>query len=156
MIKNENEFTRLAYRIFGERAKKKMINYYELGKTLQQAMIGVPPEVYVASQMLFSFIMAIIGLIVGIIVAIIVINFVEIPTFDISFPEPFLSVWLAYRKYFWAIVLAALTVFAFYYIGKLVFKIYPSFIVSDRKSKIDRLLPHAVMFMYSMERRGWS
>lgn len=156
MIKNENEFTRLAYRIFGERAKRSLTKYYELGRDLQRAMINVPPEVYVATQMLFSVILAIVGLIIGIIAAIIVINFVEIPKFQISFPEPFLSYWLKYRKFFWASVLAALITIAMYFLGKFLFKIYPSFIISDRKSKINRLLPHAVMFMYSLSRGGMS
>ncbi len=156
MIKQENEFTRLAYRIFGERARRKLSDYYELGKSLQQAMINVPPEVYIASQMLFSTIMAIVGLVIGIVVAIFIIYFANIPTFNITFPEPYLSFWLKYRNIFWGMFLAVIITVIFYQLGKLLFKIYPSFIISDRKSKIDRLLPHAITFMYSLSIGGMS
>ena len=154
VFRNENQITKLAYRLFGDRARIKLSDYYDLGQKLQQALINIPPDVYVATQILFSFIMAVIGLIVGAIVAFLLYFFFEIPKFDIYFPEPFLTFWLTYRKFFISIIAALFIAIIFYMIGQLIFKIYPGYIVSDRKSKIDKLLPNATTFMYSLSSGG--
>ncbi|MBE8540634.1 type II secretion system F family protein [Geoglobus acetivorans] len=154
VFRSENSFTKLADRFFGDRARRRLSDYYELGQKLQQAMINIPPDVYVATQMLFSIALAAFGLILGAIVAIIVYLFVEIPTFDIYFPEPFLSFWLAYRKVFISLFLAVFLGVLFFMIGQFIFAIYPGYVASDRKSKIDRLMPNAVMFMYSLSSGG--
>ena len=154
VFRNENQITKLSYRIFGERARKKLTDYYDLGQKLQQALINIPPDVYVATQMFFSLLMAVIGLIIGVFVAIIIYFFFEIPKFEIYFPEPFLSFWLTYRKMFISIIASLFIAIVFYMLGQLIFKIYPGYIVSDRKSKIDKLLPNAVTFMYSLSSGG--
>ncbi len=156
VFRHENEITKLAYRIFGERARKKLTDYYELGQKLQQALINIPPDVYVATQMFFSLIMAVFGLIIGSFIAILIYFFFEIPTFDVYFPEPFLSFWLSYRKIFISTMSALFIAVIFYMLGQLIFKFYPGYIVSDRKSKIDKLLPNAVTFMYSLSSGGMS
>ena len=154
VFRNENSLTKLAYRWFGDRARRSLANYYELGQKLQQAMINIPPDVYIATQMLFSLILAAVGLIIGAFVAVLVYLFAEIPTFNIYFPEPFLSFWLQYRKIFISAFLAVLIAVVFYMMGQFIFKVYPGYIVSDRKSKIDKLLPNAVTFMYSLSLGG--
>ncbi|WP_456369639.1 type II secretion system F family protein [Geoglobus sp.] len=154
VFRNENYMTKLAYKWFGDRARRNLASYYELGQKLQQAMINIPPDVYIATQMLFSVILAVVGLIIGAFVAILVYFFAEIPTFNIYFPEPFLSFWLQYRKIFISMFLALLIAVVFYMIGQFIFKVYPGYIVSDRKSKIDKLLPNAVTFMYSLSLGG--
>lgn len=154
VFRSENSFTKLADRLFGERARRKLTDYYSLGQKLQQAMINIPPDVYVATQMLFSAIFAVVGVIIGIFIALMIYLFAEIPTFDIYFPEPFLSIWLTYRKAVISLFLVIFVAFLFYSIGQLIFTVYPSYVSSDRKSKIDRLLPNAVMFMYSLSSGG--
>jgi len=154
VFRTENNITKLAYAYFGERARKNLTNYYELGQKLQQAMINIPPDVYIATQMFFSSLLALIGLAVGSLIALILYFFVEIPKFNIFFPEPFLSFWLQYRKLFLSVFAALFIALLFYSIGQLIFKIYPGYIVSDRKSKIDKLLPNAVTFMYSLSMGG--
>ncbi len=154
MFRNENQITKLAYRVFGERAREKLTNYYDLGQKLQQALINIPPDVYVATQMFFSLIMAIVGLIIGALIAFIIYFFFEIPKFGIYLPEPYLTFWLTYRKTVISIIAALFIAIVFYMLGQLIFKIYPSYIASDRKSKIDKLLPNAVTFMYSLSSGG--
>jgi flagellar protein FlaJ len=155
MFKEANYLTYLGYKLFGEEIKKKRIKYFELEKSLKRAMISMPPEMYIATARMFSLIFGIIGAILGLIIAYIVVNFVGIPPlFAISLPEPYLTYWMFYRPFFYAGVLAILITIGLYYLGNFIFTLYPSIVISDRKSKIDRVLPHAITFMYSLSRGG--
>ncbi|RUM34007.1 MAG: type II secretion protein F [Archaeoglobus sp.] len=156
MFKEANYFTYLGYRLFGESIRKKAENYYDLEKKLRQAMISMPPEMYIATAKMLSIFFAIVGLILGLFLAIVLIYFVHLPKtlIPILMPENIYSVWINIRKFVLAGVLIVVLTVAFYIFGRFLFSIYPSTIISDRKSKIDRVLPHAITFMYSLSRGG--
>lgn len=156
MFKEANYFTYLGYKLFGENIRRNAQKYYDLEKQLRQAMISMPPEMYIATARMVSLIFALIGAIIGLFVSYIVIFFIGLPEvlFPIVLPEPLYSFWMSYRSFVFAGLLCALTTVILYFVGYFMFTIYPSTVISDRKSKIDRALPHAIMFMYSLSRGG--
>ena len=156
LFREANYFTYLGYRLFGESIRKKAEKYYDLEKKLRQAMISMPPEMYIATAKVVSIFFAIAGLILGLFLAVVLIYFVHLPKalFPIALPGNVYSTWMEIRKFVIAGVLVAILTAAFYAFGKFLFSIYPSTIISDRKSKIDRALPHAITFMYSLSRGG--
>lgn len=157
MFKEANSLTYLGYRLFGEEIRKKETKYFELERSLKKAMISMPPEMYIATARMFSLLFGIIGAVLGLIVAFILIKFVGIPPlFAVHLPEPIATYWLFYRPFVYAGILAIGITLILYYIGNLIFTIYPSTVISDRKSKIDRVLPHAITFMYSLSKGGMS
>ncbi|MEM1579208.1 MAG: type II secretion system F family protein [Archaeoglobaceae archaeon] len=155
MFKNANSLTYLGYKFFAKEIEKKREKYYELDKNLKRAMISMPPEMYVATAKMFSFLFGICGAILGLVISYIIVTFVPIPPlFPIALPEPYMSAWLFYRPFVYVGILSILITVALYYLGNLIFAIYPSTVISDRKSKIDRSLPHAITFMLSLSRGG--
>jgi flagellar protein FlaJ len=156
VIKEANYLTYLGYKFFGKNIRKNAHKYYDLEKILRQSMISMPPEMYIATAKMISLIFAIIGAVIGLILAYIVIYFVEVPEvlFPIVLPDPIFQFWKTYRHFFFASILCILVTVALYYLGYFLFKIYPSTVISDRKSKIDRALPHAITYMYSLSRGG--
>lgn len=157
MFKEANSLTYIGYRLFGEEIRKKEGKYFELERTLKKAMISMPPEMYIATARMFSLLFGVIGAILGLIAAFILVKFVGIPPiFAVRLPEPIATYWLFYRPFVYAGILAIGITLALYYVGNLIFTIYPSTVISDRKSKIDRVLPHAITFMYSLSKGGMS
>uniref|UniRef100_A0A7J2TJ33 Type II secretion protein F n=1 Tax=Archaeoglobus fulgidus TaxID=2234 RepID=A0A7J2TJ33_ARCFL len=155
MFKNANTLTYIGFKLFAKDIEKKREKYYEIGRDLKRAMISMPPEMYIATSRMFSFLFGIVGAILGLIIAYIITILIELPTFfPIDLPEPLSSAWLFYRPFFYAGVIAILLTVAFYYLGSFLFAIYPSIVISDRKSKIDRTLPHAIILMLSLSKGG--
>jgi flagellar protein FlaJ len=156
MIKEANIFSYFGYKIFGESIRKNASKYYELEKSLMQAMISMPPEMYIATARMVSLVFAISGAIIGLFLSVMVIYFVGLPKtlFPISFPEPFYSFWMSYRHFFIGGAICAVITLILYFIGHFMFILYPSTVISDRKSKIDKALPHAITYMYSLSLGG--
>ncbi len=156
MFKEANSFTYLGYKFFGEGIRKNAHKYYDLEKQLRQAVISMPPEMYIATARMTSLIFAVIGAIIGLVVAYIVIFFVGFPEtlFPIVLPEPLYGYWMSVRTYIFAALICLASTAILYFLGYLMFILYPSTVISDRKSKIDRALPHAITFMYSLSKGG--
>ncbi len=153
MFRRVNYLTYLGYKLFGKSIQRNRYKYYELEVSLHKAMISMPPEMYIATAKMVSLIFAIFGIIVGSILAYFLIA-LDIPKFPIVVPEPFYSYWIENRSLVFSGVVVILMTVIFYYLGSLFFRIYPSTIISDRKSKIDKVLPHAITFMYSLSLGG--
>lgn len=155
MFKNANALTYIGFKLFAKDIEKKKEKYYEIGRNLKKAMISMPPEMYIATARMFSLLFGITGAILGLIIAYVLVTMVQLPPFfPIDIPEPYRAAWLFYRPFIYAGLLAILLTVAFYYLGNLLFAIYPATVISDRKSKIDRTLPHAIIFMLSLSRGG--
>lgn len=155
MFKNANALTYLGFKLFAKDIEKKKNKYYELGRDLKKAMISMPPEMYIATSRMFSLFFGIIGAILGLIIAYIIVSLIELPPFfGIALPEPMVSVWKFYRPFVYAGIIAVALTLGLYYLGNFLFAIYPATVISDRKSKMDRALPHAITFMLSLSRGG--
>ncbi|MEM0303169.1 MAG: type II secretion system F family protein [Archaeoglobaceae archaeon] len=155
MFKKANSLTYLGYKLFAKDIEKNKHKYYELDRNLKKAMISMPPEMYVATARMFSFLFGVSGAILGLIIAYLIVNFIGIPPlFTIGIPEPYATYWMFYRTFVYVGILSILITLGLYYLGNLIFAIYPSTVISDRKNKIDRTLPHAITFMLSLSRGG--
>lgn len=156
MIKRANYFSYLGYKLFGKSIRKNAHKYYELEKSLIQAMISMPPEMYIATARMISFIFAIVGGIVGLIVSFGVIYLIGLPEtlFPITLPDPLYGIWMTIRPFVFGGLIIAVVTTALYFIGRFAFTLYPSTVISDRKSKIDKALPHAITYMYSLSQGG--
>lgn len=155
MFKKANSLTYLGYKLFSKEIEKKREKYFELDRDLKKAMIEMPPEMYVATAKMFSFLFGISGAVLGLLIAYLVVNVIGVPPlFEITLPQEYASIWAFYRPFVYAGILSILITLAFYYLGSFLFAIYPSTVISDRKSKIDRTLPHAITFMLSLSRGG--
>ncbi len=157
MFKEANRLTFLGYKLFGEEIMKKETKYFELERSLKKAMISMPPEMYIATARMFSLLFGVIGAIVGLIAAFVLLRYVGVPPlFNIYLPEPIATYWQFYRPFVYAGIVAIGITLILYYVGNLIFAIYPSTVISDRKNKINRVLPHAITFMYSLSKGGMS
>ncbi len=155
MFRQANALTYLGYKLFGDSIRRDRAKYFELERALKKATISMPPEMYIATARMFSLIFGIIGAILGLIIAYIIVRFIGLPPiFPVRLPEPVMTYWLPIRDYVYAGIIAVLITLALYYLGNFLFAIYPSIVISDRKSKIDKVLPHAITFMYSLSKGG--
>jgi len=153
MLRKANLLTYLGYKLFGKGIKKNLHKYYWLENSLYKAMIPMPLEMYIATAKMISFIFAVIGAVIGFIFAYFYI-LPGFPEFPIAIPPQIYSYWIEYRTLVFSVITVILMTVIFHYIGYFLFLIYPSTVISDRKNKIDKILPHAITFMYSLSLGG--
>ena len=156
MFKEANSISHFGYKIFGKRIRRNVDKYYELEKSLIQARISMPPEMYIATSKMFSLIFALIGIALGVFVSVLIISTTGVPQlqYSINTPSFIYETWNAYKNIIIGIVLTGMFSFILYLVGNFVFLLYPSTVISDRKSKIDKSLPHAITYMYSLSLGG--
>lgn len=147
---NFNQFALSKFENYVKRNDK----YLDIRKKLRSARIFRPYEEYVSYAILFSLVVAVIGLIIGVLIGIIVVTRVHIPTlvFANEGVANFFNIFSPYKKY---TTVAIISGTFFLMLGGMVysaFMIYPSIQSSIRKVKIDTMLPHAFMYMYSLSR----
>lgn len=128
--------------------------YLDMRKKLRSAHMFRPYEEYVSEAIVYSLIVAFLGLIIGAIIGVIVVTRVHIPTMTVYNHgiASFIRMFLPYEKY---ITIGAISGLFFTIIGGLVYSIfmyYPSLKASVRKVKIDTQLPHAIVYMYALSR----
>ncbi|HDM36561.1 MAG TPA: hypothetical protein ENG09_04845 [Candidatus Syntrophoarchaeum butanivorans] len=155
MLENVNSFTRFAFSIFGERIRRNKDDYSQIQRDLRKARMSISYDMYMAAAKGYALIAAIIGGLIGLALAYIIINFVGIPDNFTNLHLPPNLYWI--RGYTETI----LTIFLFFMVAMILgggvyvfFYIYPSMVAGDRKSKIDKMLPHAVRFMYALSKGG--
>ena len=155
MFENVNSFTRFAFSIFGGRLKRNKDNYIQLQTDLKKARMAISYDMYMSAAQGYSLIAGVIGGILGLILAYIIINIVGIPDNFTNLHLPASLYWIGahmetiltlFLFLFMAMVLAA-AVYIFFYI-------YPSLAAGDKKSKINKMLPHGVRFMYALSKGG--
>ena len=143
-------FVRIAHRLFGATVRRNIHKYHEVGLNLRRAMIPIPLELYISTAKFSAFLSGIFGLIIGAIVS----RFANVPEFPFYIPEPFYSMWMANRSIVFSILITITLSLALYYLTHLAFEIYPSIVVSNRRSKIDSTLHHAIAFMHALSIGG--
>ncbi|MHC1584939.1 MAG: type II secretion system F family protein [Candidatus Syntropharchaeia archaeon] len=155
MFKEITPLSRLAFSLFGKRLKEKRDAYIDLEKGLRRARIPMSFDMYMATVYLCSIVVGIVGAIFGLILSKIIIDFIGMPEkftklrinenlwWIIEYRELFLTLFLVS---FGAVILGTFTYLFLYS--------YPSIKASERKGNINKILPHAVTFMYSLSRGG--
>ncbi|MHC1572923.1 MAG: type II secretion system F family protein [Candidatus Syntropharchaeales archaeon] len=150
-----NLIDRIGYRLFGERILKKKIYYVGLQKRLRQSQIPYPFDQYVASAIMYSLIAAVIGGLLGYLFAPTLLRMIEFytPMFNIHLTSSFS--WLAPWRDLIVTVIASFTLFLIFWQATYrLILFYPSLLLSLRKDEMDSILPHAVTFMYALNKGG--
>ena len=132
---NTETIDKLAYSIFGKFGKRE--KYKELQRTLRQARIGVPFDVYMSRALLLSLVLS-------------------FPCSIIStflFLNEFVMVQSFFGRYAYILFVPFFSVF-FALSAYLFFLSYPSFLSKLRARKIDISLPNAIALLHALSRGG--
>ena len=148
-------FKKIPFVLLGDRMKAKKSKYANLQLKLKQARIPTSYEMYISNAIFYSIVSGLIGAILGLVTTYIVLLVVGLPDKITKLTFGPSTAWiLDYKEliiaFFIIIVLTAL-------LGGITygfFMIYPGFLASERKGKIDRQLPYAVTFMYALTKGG--
>lgn len=128
--------------------------YLVMRKNLRGAHIFKPYEEYVSTAILTSLIIAVFGLIIGVLIGIVVSRVTIIPI-SIALPHSaaiFLHIFYQYKVYTTIAITGGIFYLIFFGVTYSAYMLYPSFQCNIRKTKIDAMLPHALMYMYSLTR----
>ncbi len=155
MFENVNSFTRFAFSIFGGRLKRNKDNYIQLQTDLKKARMSISYDMYMSAAQGYALIAGVIGAIFGLILAYITVNIVGMPDNFTNLHLPSALYWMN------AHMETVLTIFLFFFVAMILsavvyvfFYIYPTLAAGDKKSKINKMLPHGVRFMYALSKGG--
>lgn len=141
---------KFAYSKFGKYYREKKEKYTELSKALLAARYPVTYDIYLSNALFFSLIAGLLGLVIGFASANILAKFGIIPIKYTVFP----SIILEHGRVLGTIFLTSMGFLALFGITYAVFYAYPSSRAGDRRREIDRMMPHAVHFMYALSQSG--
>ncbi len=145
----------VAFRIFGDRLRKKNTGYGALKKSLRQAQMPISFEMYMSSVYLYSLITGVIGAIIGAIISYIYTKVIGLPEQMTNVQVSQESAWIfEYRETFVVILIMLLSIAGIGGVTYLIMRITPSLKASGRKSSINKILPYSVTFMYALSRGG--
>jgi len=147
-----NIFLRYSFHLFGGYFKKKRANYFELRQDLLKTRWNISYDMYLSAAVLTSIIMGVLGLIFSIII----VSVLGAPNIILS--QSILTDAFAGLHHYKSLTLKILFVIVAVVIfgGGSFFAIlcYPKLINSNRKRKIDQMLPYAVHYMSAMSGAG--
>jgi flagellar protein FlaJ len=147
-----NFFFRYSFHLFGGFFKKKRENYFELRQDLLKTRWNISYDMYLSAAVLCSIIMGVLGFII----AVIIVSVFGAP--DIIVYQSILTDAVAGLHHYKSLALTILFVIVTVVFsgGGTFFVIlcYPKLINSNRKRKIDQMLPFAVHYMSAMSGAG--
>jgi flagellar protein FlaJ len=147
-----NFFFRYSFLLFGGFFKKKRSNYFEIRQDLLKTRWNISYDMYLSAAVLISVIMGLLGLII----AVIIVSVLGTP--DIILYQSILTDAVAGVHHYKGLTLKILftIVTAVFFGGGTFFAIlyYPKLINSNRKRKIDQMLPYAIHYMSAMSGAG--
>ena len=140
---------KLAYSLIGKRLKlrDRKEKYEELEKWLKGARMPVSYDMYISAAIFYSIIVAVVGVFLGFLFSQFVIRlrpamkYPQVPMLFVQHGELIVTLILT--------AIVAVTVGGCTYA---LFYSYPRIKADDRKREINRMLPHAVNFMYSLSK----
>lgn len=144
---------KFAYSLFGEYFTREREKYTELDKALLAARYPITYDVYLSSAFFYALIAGITGLIFGFILAnVLAMTGTVVPIKYEVFP----LLVLRHGRLFGTIFLSASGFLVLF--GGTYALLYstPSSKAGDRRREIDRMMPHAVHFMYALSKSGIS
>jgi flagellar protein FlaJ len=141
---------KIAYAKFGKYYREKKEKFTELNKALLAARYPVTYDIYMSNAFLYSVIAGVLGLLVGFALANVLAAIGAIPIDYTVFP----SLVREHARILGTIFLSAVGFGALFGITYALFYMYPSMRAGDRKREIDRMMPHAVHFMYALSKSG--
>jgi len=151
----------LAYKLFGESFKRRRSEFSYFEKLLKSARIPKTFDVYLSEAKFYSLILGILSVPLSVFLYNIFLRdvFSKVTrTYSVGLPfsSPFsLNVpTINVTDVAIQILFYTLMFFLTYQITFGIFKLYPSMKADDRKRQINRLLPHAVNYMYALSKGG--
>ncbi|MBE0517331.1 MAG: type II secretion system F family protein [Methanophagales archaeon] len=141
---------KFAYSRFGKYYRKNKEKYAELSKALLAARYPITYDIYLSNAFFYSVIAGVTGLVIGFVSANMLARFGIIPINYSVFP----SLILKHGRVLGTIFLSSMGFLALFGITYAVFYLYPSSRAGDRRREIDRMMPHAVHFMYALSKSG--
>ncbi len=146
-------FSQFALSKFGNYVKGQD-KYLDMRKKLRSAHMFKPYEEYVSEAIVYSLIIAFLGLIIGTMIGVIVVTRIHIPIMTVYNHDlaDFIHLFVPYKDY---IAIGLISGSFFIFVGSMIYSIfiyYPSLQASIRKVKIDTQLPHAIVYMYALSR----
>jgi flagellar protein FlaJ len=162
-----------AYKLFGKSFKEQRSRYAYFEKLLKSARIPKPYDVYLAEAKFYSLIAGLIGLVLGFILYnLVVVHIIakltkryeaQAPTLPVSSPFhvhhiklPLTGGGIEFNipNVIIAILFSLFSFIALYYLTFSIFRLYPSMKADDRRRNINRMLPYAVNYMYTLSKGG--
>jgi len=148
----EKSIDRFAHSVFGRFFVGEKEKYEELEKTLLAARYPITFDIYLSSAFLYALLTGVLGLIVGFMLANLLSTLDIIP---INY-EVFPSAILAHGQLFGKIFLSLFGFIVFFSSTYALIYLWPSSKAGDRRREIDRMMPHAVHYMYALSKSGIS
>ena len=139
---------KFAYSRFGKYYKKNKEKYVELDKALLAARYPITYDIYLSNTLFYSIIAGLMGLVIGFVIATMLATFGIIPIKYSMFP----SMVLEHGRLFGTIFLSSTGFVVLFCITYMLLYTYPSSKAGDRRREIDRMMPHAVHFMYALSK----
>lgn len=147
----EKNIDRFAHTVFGRFFVGEKEKYEELEKTLLAARYPITFDIYLSSAFFYALLTGVLGLIMGFMLA----NLLS--TFDIPIKyEVFPSAIIAHGQLFGKIFLSLFGFIVFFSSTYALIYLLPSSKAGDRRREIDRMMPHAVHYMYALSKSGIS
>ena len=141
---------KFAYSRFGKYYREKKERYTELNKALLSARYPVTYDIYMSNAFFYSLIAGFLGLFIGFALANVLARVGIIPIKYSVFP----TMVLEHGRILGTIFLSSIGFVALFVITYALFYMYPSLKAGDRRREIDRMMPHAVHFMYALSQSG--
>ena len=171
-MKVEAKIHKIAYSIFGKKIRENRSKYAKLDRMLKSARIPKTYDYYIAEAKLYSIVSSIFGALVGMVVYLLIqpylMKFISMRRSQITINSPVdlpidlpippkISINLGvFGKYILMVLIVLTFAVLFYYLVYGMFMLYPSLKVDGRKREIERMLPHAVNYMFALSRGGVS
>ncbi|NMX21956.1 hypothetical protein C5S30_05905 [ANME-1 cluster archaeon GoMg4] len=148
----EKEIEKFAYLVFGRFFVGKKEKYAELEKALLAARYPITYDIYLSNAFFYALLAGVLGLINGFMLASLLSTFEIVP---INY-EVFPSLILAHGRLFGTIFLTLSGFLVFFLSTYALIYLWPSSKAGDRRREIDRMMPHAVHYMYALSKSGIS
>ncbi len=139
----------LAYSLFGKYYRGKREKYLELEKALLAARYPVTYDIYLSTAFFYALIAGVVGLILGFLCE----KLFEVAGFfHWRYAVP--PILYAYKEVFISILFAGLGFIALFGATYMIFYFTPFSKAGDRRREIERMMPHAIHFMYALSKSG--
>lgn len=151
-----NSYERFCFSLLGSRVSGKRENYYGLIENLKSARMGITFEAYLATAILTSILVGIIG---SLLIALLV-YLLDVPgliTLRANMPADIAETINQFQGYYLVtgtIIAGIVSFVVFFGITYLIYLVYPSVIAGGRRRDIETTLPYAINYLAAMSTAG--
>lgn len=149
----KEKIEKFAHSVFGRFFEAEKEKYEELDKTLLSARYPITYDIYLSSAFLYALLTGVLGLFIGFALATLLSRWEIVPNINY---EIFPSSMIAHGRLLGTIFLTLFGFIAFFGSTYALLYFWPASVAGDRRREIDRMMPHAVHFMYALSKSGIS